>query len=323
MSTFDRLAGFADSITTAKQVDVSTATSRKQAEQGQNPFQLTPQNAYQLQAGRAGDLGAGAFEPGSIQADFTNASPLEIINKYGNEQGMDILNARVNAANAVRRDLTKSRTYGEALGDTLSGVGLGVANTLGGIAALGTGLVNDNAGASIASGLDWLNKGVHNLQSDALNARRNVVQNQNVISAQENEKLYKQDLAEGESELVASLSRIGRDAYDSVANTLSNGMAATDGLAEGVGSLFTGGPLIRGVSALGKVMVGGDKAIKGITLAAELGSRPARTALATGRVAAPAIAIGGMEAGGAYQQTANEIMEMTFGNSLYNYLNNF
>lgn len=312
MSTFDRLAGFADSITTAKQVDVSTATSRKQAEQGQNPFQLTPQNAYQLQAGRAGDLGAGAFDPGSIQADFTNASPLEIINKYGNEQGMDILNARVNAANAVRRDLTKSRTYGEALGDTLSGVGLGVANTLGGIAALGTGLVNDNAGASIASGLDWLNKGVHNLQSDALNARRNVVQNQNVISAQENEKLYKQYIDKGESELVASLSRIGRDAYDSVANTLSNGMAATDGLAEGVGSLFTGGPLIRGVSALGKVMVGGDKAVKGITLAAELGSRPARIAQTAGRVAAPAIAIGGMEAGGAYQQTANEIMEMPF-----------
>lgn len=312
MSTFDRLAGFADSITTAKQVDVSTATSRKQAEQGQSPFQLTPQNAYQLQAGRAGDLGAGAFDPGSIQADFTNASPLEIINKYGNEQGMDILNARVNAANAVRRDLTKSRTYGEALGDTLSGVGLGVANTLGGIAALGTGLVNDNAGASIASGLDWLNKGVHNLQSDALNARRNVVQNQNVISAQENEKQYKQDVAEGESELVASLSRIGRDAYDSVANTLSNDMAATDGLAEGVGSLFTGGPLIRGVSALGKVMVGGDKAVKGITLAAELGSRPARIAQSAGRIAAPAIAIGGMEAGGAYQQTANEIMEMPF-----------
>ena len=312
MSTFDRLAGFADSITTAKQVDVSTATSRKQAEQGQSPFQLTPQNAYQLQAGRAGDLGAGAFDPGSIQADFTNASPLEIINKYGNEQGMDILNARVNAANAVRRDLTKSRTYGEALGDTLSGVGLGVANTLGGIAALGTGLVNDNAGASIASGLDWLNKGVHNLQSDALNARRNVVQNQNVISAQENEKLYKQDIDKGESELVASLSRIGRDAYDSVANTLSNGMAATDGLAEGVGSLFTGGPLIRGVSALGKVMVGGDKAVKGITLAAELGSRPARIAQSAGRIAAPAIAIGGMEAGGAYQQTANEIMEMPF-----------
>lgn len=312
MSTFDRLAGFADSITTAKQVDVSTATSRKQAEQGQSPFQLTPQNAYQLQAGRAGNLGAGAFDPGSIQADFTNASPLEIINKYGNEQGMDILNARVNAANAVRRDLTKSRTYGEALGDTLSGVGLGVANTLGGIAALGTGLVNDNAGASIASGLDWLNKGVHNLQSDALNARRNVVQNQNVISAQENEKQYKQDTAEGESELVASLSRIGRDAYDAVANTLSNDMAATDGIAEGVGSLFTGGPLIRGVSALGKVMVGGSKAAKGITLAAELGYRPARIAQTAGRVAAPAIAIGGMEAGGAYQQTANEIMEMPF-----------
>lgn len=312
MSTFDRLAGFADSITTAKQVDVSTATSQKQAAQGQSPFQLTPENAYNLQTGRVGNLGTGAFEPGSLQADFTQASPLEIINKYGNEQGLQILNSRANAADVVRQDLSKQRTNAEAFGDTLSGVGLGVANTLGGIAALGTGLVNDNAGASIASGMDWLNEGVHNLQSDALNATRKVVQNQNQISAQENQKLYEEDIKNGESSLVASLSRIGRDAFDSVANTLDNGMAASDGLSEGVGSLFTGGPLIRGVSALGKVMVGGDKAVKGITLAAELGSRPAQVALATGRVAAPAIAIGGMEAGGAYQQTANEIMEMPF-----------
>lgn len=311
MSTFDRLAGFADSITNAKQVDVSTATSQKQAAQGQSPFQLTPENAYNLQTGRVGNLGVGAFEPGSLQADFTQASPLEIINKYGNEQGLQILNSRANAADVVRQDLSKQRTNAEAFGDTLSGVGLGVANTLGGIAALGTGLVNDNAGASIASGMDWLNEGVHNLQSDALNATRKVVQNQNQISAQKNQKLYEQDIKNGESDLVASLSRIGRDAFDSVANTLDNGMAASDGLSEGVGSLFTGGPLIRGVSALGKVMVGGDKAVKGITLAAGLGSRPAQVALSAGRVAAPAIAIGGMEAGGAYQQTASEIMKMS------------
>ncbi len=311
MSTFDRLAGFADSITNAKQVDVSTATSQKQAAQGQSPFQLTPENAYNLQTGRVGNLGIGAFEPGSLQADFTQASPLEIINKYGNEQGLQIINSRANAADVVRQDLSKQRTNAEAFGDTLSGVGLGVANTLGGIAALGTGLVNDNAGASIASGMDWLNEGVHNLQSDALNATRKVVQNQNQISAQKNQKLYEQDVKNGESDLVASLSRIGRDAFDSVANTLDNGMAASDGLSEGVGSLFTGGPLIRGVSALGKVMVGGDKAVKGITLAAGLGSRPAQVALSAGRVAAPAIAIGGMEAGGAYQQTASEIMKMS------------
>lgn len=311
MSTFDRLAGFADSITNAKQVDVSTATSQKQAAQGQNPFQLTPENAYNLQTGRVGNLGIGAFEPGSLQADFTQVSPLEIINKYGNEQGLQIINSRANVADVVRQDLSKQRTNAEAFGDTLSGVGLGVANTLGGIAALGTGLVNDNAGASIASGMDWLNEGVHNLQSDALNATRKVVQNQNQISAQKNQKLYEEDIKNGESDLVASLSRIGRDAFDSVANTLDNGMAASDGLSEGVGSLFTGGPLIRGVSALGKVMVGGDKAVKGITLAAGLGSRPAQVALSAGRVAAPAIAIGGMEAGGAYQQTASEIMKMS------------
>ena len=309
MSTFDRLAGFADSITNAKQVDVSTATSQKQATEGQSPFQLTPENAYNLQTGRVGNLGIDAFTPGSLQADFTQASPMEVIAKYGTEQGLQILNSRANAADAVRQDLSMERTNGQALGDTLSGVGLGVANTVGGIAALGAGLVNDNAGASIASGMDWLNEGVHGLQSDALNATRKVVANQNQISAQANQRQYDQDIKDGESPLVASLSRIGRDAFDSVANTLDNGMAAYDGLSEGVGSLFTGGPLIRGVSALGKVMLG-EKAVRGIALASELGYKPATVAIKAGRVAAPAVAIGAMEAGGAYQQTASEIMKM-------------
>ncbi len=311
MSTFDRLAGFADSITNAKQVDVSTATSQKQATEGQSPFQLTPENAYSLQTGRAGNLGTGAFEPGSLQADFTQASPMELIAKYGTEEGLRIINSRANAADSVRQDLSMERTNPQAIGDSLSGVGLGVANTVGGIAALGTGLLNDNAGASIASGMDWLNEGVHGLQSDALNATRKVVQNQNQISAQENERLYQQDKKDGTSDIVASLSRIGRDAYDSVANTLDNGMAATDGLSEGVGSLFTGGLLIRGVASLGRVMLGGEKAARGIALAAELGSRPAQVTRALGRVAPAAIAIGGMEAGGAYQQTASEIMKMS------------
>lgn len=311
MSTFDRLAGFADSITNAKQVDVSTATSQKQAAEGYTPFQLTPDAAYNLQTGRVGNLGTGAFEPNSLQADFTQASPMELIAKYGTEEGLRIINSRANAADAVRQDLSRERTNAEAIGDSLSGVGLGVANTLGGIASLGAGLINDNAGATLAGGMDWLNEGVHGLQSDALNLSRKVVQNQNQLSAQKNQRLYEQDIKDGESDLVASLSRIGRDAYDSVANTLDTGMAATDGLSEGVGSLFTGGPLIRGVASLGRVVMGGEKAGRAIALAAELGHRPAQLVNAASKVAPAAVAIGAMEAGGAYQQTASEIMKMS------------
>lgn len=312
MSTFDRLAGFADSITNAKQVDVSTATAQKQANEGQAPFSLTPDTAYNLQAGRAGNLGTGAFEPGSLQEDFTNASPMELIAKYGTEEGLRILNTRANAADAVRKDLSMERTPGRAIADSATGVGLGVVNTLGGIAALGTGLLNDNAGASIASGLSNFNDAVRGTQSDALNAARKVVSQQNQISAQENQRLYEKDIKDGKGDLVASLSRIGRDAYDSVANTLDTGMVATDGLSEGVGSLFTGGPLIKGVASLGRVMMGGEKAMKGVALAAELGSRPAQVTRALSRIAPGAIAIGGMEAGGAYQQTASDIMKMPF-----------
>ena len=311
MSTFDRLAGFADSITNAKQVDVSTATSQKQAAEGFTPFQLTPDSAYNLQAGRAGNLGIGAFEPGSLQADFTQASPMELIAKYGTEEGLRILNTRANASDEVRQDLSKERSVARAFGDSASGIGLGAFNSLGGIAALGAGLLNDNAGATLAKGIDWVGEGVRNTQSDALNSTRKVVQNQNQISGQENKKLYDKDIADGESNLVASLSRIGRDAYDSVANTLDNGMAATDGLSEGVGSLFTAGPLIRGVASLGKVLVGGEKAARGIAVAAELGYRPAQAINAASKIAPAAVAIGAMEAGGAYQQTAADIMKMS------------
>lgn len=310
MSTFDRLAGFADSITNAKQVDVSTATSQKQAEQGYTPFSLSPDSAYNLQAGRVGNLGVGAFEPNSLQADFTQASPMEIIAKYGTEQGLQIINARANAADAVRTDLSKERTFGQGVWDTASGVGLGVANTLGGIASLGTGLVNDNAGAAVASGMDWFNDAVHGTQSDALNDTRKVVANQNQITAQENKKIFDQDIKDGKDSIVAGLSRVGRDMYDSVANTLDNGMAASDGLSEGIGSLFTGGPLIKGVAALGRVVMGGEKAARGIALAAEMGSKPARAVQAAAKVAPGAVAIGAMEAGGAYQQTAAEIMKV-------------
>ena len=185
MSTFDRLAGFADSVTNAKQVSVSTATDQKKAEQGVIPTPISQDNAYQLQAGRVGNLGTGAFEQGSIASDFTNLSPLELINKYGIEQGTQLINQRANAADQVYRDKTIERTPGRGAIDTASGVGLGLANTLGGIAALGAGLVNDNAGAWASEQLGNLGDWVHSTQSDALNARRKVVASQGQITALE------------------------------------------------------------------------------------------------------------------------------------------
>lgn len=319
MSTFDRLAGFADSVTNAKQVSVSTATDQKKAEQGVIPTPISQDNAYQLQAGRVGNLGTGAFEQGSIASDFTNLSPLEIINKYGIEQGTQLINQRANAADQVYRDKTIERTPGRGAIDTASGVGLGFANTLGGIAALGAGLVNDNAGAWASEQLGNLGDWVHSTQSDALNARRKVVASQGQITALENENQYKQDIKDGTNPTIAALSRVGRDALDSVGNVMQDGTALTDGLAEGVGSLFAAGPIIKGINALGKVVTG-TRAVQGARVAAAIDAASGTNSLArigvaaldrAGRVAPGMLGIGAMEAGGTYQQTAAEIMKMS------------
>ena len=319
MSTFDRLAGFADSVTNAKQVSVSTATDQKKAEQGVIPTPISQDNAYQLQAGRVGNLGTGAFEQGSIASDFTNLSPLELINKYGIEQGTQLINQRANAADQVYRDKTIERTPGRGAIDTASGVGLGFANTLGGIAALGAGLVNDNAGAWASEQLGNLGDWVHSTQSDALNARRKVVASQGQITALENENQYKQDVKDGTNPTIAALSRVGRDALDSVGNVMQDGTALTDGLAEGVGSLFAAGPIIKGINALGKVVTG-TRAVQGARVAAAIDAASGTNSLArigvaaldrAGRVAPGMLGIGAMEAGGTYQQTAAEIMKMS------------
>lgn len=318
MSTFDRLAGFADSVTNAKQVSVSTATDQKKAEQGVIPTPISQDNAYQLQAGRVGNLGTGAFEQGSIASDFTNLSPLELINKYGIEQGTQLINQRANAADQVYRDKTIERTPGRGAIDTASGVGLGLANTLGGIAALGAGLVNDNAGAWASEQLGNLGDWVHSTQSDALNARRKVVASQGQITALENENQYKQDIKDGTNPTIAALSRVGRDALDSVGNVMQDGTALTDGLAEGVGSLFAAGPIIKGINALGKVVTG-TRAVQGARVAAAIDAASGTNSLArigvaaldrAGRVAPGMLGIGAMEAGGVYQQTASDILKM-------------
>lgn len=318
MSTFDRLAGFADSVTNAKQVSVSTATDQKKAEQGVIPTPISQDNAYQLQAGRVGNLGTGAFEQGSIASDFTNLSPLELINKYGIEQGTQLINQRANAADQVYRDKTIERTPGRGAIDTASGVGLGLANTLGGIAALGAGLVNDNAGAWVSEQLGNLGDWVHSTQSDALNARRKVVASQGQITALENENQYKQDIKDGTNPTIAALSRVGRDALDSVGNVMQDGTALTDGLAEGVGSLFAAGPIIKGINALGKVVTG-TRAVQGARVAAAIDAASDTNSLArigvaaldrAGRVAPGMLGIGAMEAGGVYQQTVNDILKM-------------
>ncbi|AYR04234.1 virion RNA polymerase [Escherichia phage OLB145] len=315
MSVFDRLAGFADSVTNAKQVDVSTATAQKKAEQGVTTPLVSPDAAYQMQAARTGNVGANAFEPGTVQSDFMNLTPMQIMNKYGVEQGLQLINARADAGNQVFNDSVTTRTPGEELGDIATGVGLGFVNTLGGIGALGAGLLNDDAGAVVAQQLSKFNDAVHATQSQALQDKRKLFAARNLMNEVESERQYQTDKKEGTNDIVASLSKFGRDFVGSIENAAQTDSIISDGLAEGVGSLLGAGPVLRGASLLGKAVVPANTlrsaALAGAIDAGTGTQSLARIASTVGRAAPGMVGVGAIEAGGAYQQTADEIMKMS------------
>jgi hypothetical protein len=245
--------------------------------------------------------------PTQIDADMASLPGADLIAKYGYDQGMRLISARLQAQGAVQTDATGSRNYAQAIGDFGAGVGLGVANSVGGIGALGLGLINKDAGTQAASAVKSLNDFVQgNLESDALSAHQRVNAATNELGYRDNKALQEQE-TKTDGSLVAGLRRIGRDAGTAVSNALSDGTVATDGLAQGIGSLVTAGPIGKGIGLGAKAAIDGAEhlGLLGVGLKGE--QVAARIAPLAHDVAMPG-SIGLTEAGGAYQQTAADIM---------------
>ena len=164
-----------------------------------------------------------------------------------------------------------------------------------------------------------LNKFVQGTQSEGLNARRRAHDAREKMDERENTALFEEDKA-NEGELIANLKRIGRDALDTVANVTSDGLILSSGVAQGVGSL---GPVGRtssaALAAAKKLTPAGAK-----TAAARAASTGNYGDLAAALIAhhadniATTGVLGAMGAGGAYQQTVNEVMEMKHADLMQN-----
>lgn len=202
-----------------------------------------------------------------------------------------------------RRDRYAYRPDDAAVTDTLSGVGLGAFNTLGGLAALGVGLVNDNAGATVSGWVKDTNEYVRDRQSDGLNARRNASQGRAAAYKQNDDKASDLDKS-NYSGFVAGMRRIGREAMSAVSNAADDPTMLTDGLAEATGSLVTGGPLFKAGGLIGRA------AIRGLLGRGVISEAAALKAAQVGSKAGMPALIGSMEAGGSYQQTVQQIMDM-------------
>lgn len=267
-----------------------------------------PSSQSILNAAIARQTGAGVASATGIERDLATLSFDAIRERYGRQQGNQLISELLAAGDSYRSGSTGDRTNENVASDLVSGVGLGVANSLGGIGALGLGLVNDGAGTWAAEQLRRLNEAVQGTQSPALQNRRQTGAALDALSFRDNESRFERE-RESDGSFMAGLSRIGRDALAAGRNLLNDPARLSDVTAQGVGSVVAAGPL-------GRVLSGAAQ-MTGAALGREAaGSLAARTGLAAlGQRLTPsstAVGIGAMEAGGAYQQAVENVMGMSF-----------
>ena len=279
-----------------KQAEVAKASAEKKV--ALSPTAAIP-DFYQIAAGQGNQFGAQSMPP--LETDLRSMQPLDLYLKYGSS-AVDLLNNQAAGGTAYFNDTLQqnNRTAPEIVNDTMSGVGAGFAGSLGGFAALGTGLIDAEAGTSVASavqnGMQW----IEDKQSDGVNAARRVQRAQSSLDFRDNALQRGNEIKDGSSEIAADLRRWGRDTVETLANSFDNPTMLAQGTAEAGGSLLAGGPISKGLKVIG----GATLKSMGIANAGRLGAAAefARWPLVTA----------GLEAGGAYSQTSTDILSMSF-----------
>ena len=241
------------------------------------------------------DEGTTRTSENPIFNDFATLSAWDFQNKYGADVFADmgrIASGRQQVVAATNTD----RTDGERVTDAASGIAKGL---IGGVADAGTlvaGAINRDAGvwaAETTKGFrDWMDK---NTQTVANNTNRWLSGLRSELDSEDNQRQYDKD-KETQSSFMAGLSYLGRGFINGATRLYEDDQALEMGLAEGIGSLFAGGPIARGIGVVGK-LAGVGKAATAATMSA---------------------AIGMMEGGSAYSGAVQQVMEMTHEQLLAN-----
>ena len=217
-----------------------------------------PQEAVEpdyYNVGAARYRGNGSLVPNERFQDARTMNADELVAKYGSEQGMQIVRARAGGDASFNADLTADRSGYQALTDTAGSVANGLFSGLGGIASLGVGLINQDAGVGLADTVNENSAWARENQSYGLNARRRASAAQANNSSADNQARYEQERQSGEG--LATIRRIGRNFVDQSSITVSDGTLVADSAAQGVGSLIGGGVVSGGLKAIGRRVLTG------------------------------------------------------------------
>jgi len=259
------------------------------------PGQPTPQDLQQeaFNAGAAKRLGI-PYQPRVVDDNPLSSMINEAIGRN-----------RFNNSDTAYRNPTQKVT------DAVKSLGVGVINSVGSLGALELGLVNAPAGNWASEVIADATKRIQDSQSGGLGAHQRVTGTLNQLSTEQNQALYDKE-APGDSSTLPILKKIGRNFLDNAKNAASDSSTLQDGIAQGIGSLATGGPLIRGAEVLG------GKAIMGLLRNGVISRAAALKAAQVGsKLAAPAV-IGAQEAAGTYTQTVQQVQGMSHDDLMAN-----
>lgn len=277
----------------SKRQSVATASATKQQA-------MSPQQYFENAVGAATGKGYGSAS--QLEKDLRDLSPLAIRQKYG-DQAKELMAGQARGErDLLQADTRGSRDATELWDDFSVGLSQSIIGLLGGVAASGAAMVDDDLGTGAAGLLGDFNKFMDESKSPRLQARKDVVEAKHSLTERDNaadfaEKVKanaqihlaesgvvgedragtRQSIRDGSAKLTRELSNFG----DAIVNASEDSATFGDGIVNALGSYIAVGPVAKGLAA------------------------------ATGGKLGTVAAIGATEASGSYVQATNEVMGKT------------
>lgn len=216
------LSGLPPSVSDTKRANLDSIAESKKQKLGGLDYQRM------AMAEREGNQ----IQQSEFESDVQSLPYDQLVRKWGND-GIQARGEYLTTQGLVDRTMDAERTWGDAARSAVSGGVTGVV----GAAALGAAAFDDSAGVNIAGAMEPVSDWFNSFSSEGVQQKRKLEDVQDQLDAEENAELYKQDIANGETNLWAGAKRIGRDFLKVAGNVVSNPDRASEVIAEGVGSL--------------------------------------------------------------------------------------
>ena len=232
---------------TNKMASVAAASDSKKSA-------MTPADYFNNAVGFATGKGRDTATP--VELDLRDLSPTQIYQKYGEDEGNRLLGGQAQGD----RDLLKANTRGQRTATELwddfnVNFGAGLGGVLGGVTALGAGVVSDDLGTAASGLLGEFNQFMDESQSGRLKSRKSIQEAKESLDNRDTAALQATE-SSTEGELLAGLRKVGRDVVNTLGNATDDPATLGSGISNALGSFAGVGPVAKGLSLASKGVLG-------------------------------------------------------------------